>query len=151
MSTGNTSEYVKAYDQAIKYLGLRAHTEFELRAKLARKKFGRAAVDAVVAELKSKKYLDDEAFARTFVQNLAKYKTFGYYGIRLKLQQRGVDRKLADAILADEVGAEAEEAIARRALAKSAGKPAAKRAAMLARKGFRSQAISRLVGDCFFE
>jgi regulatory protein len=140
-------EYSDVYNQAVKYLGMRSHTVFELRTKLGRKKLPRELVEKVLGDLQEQKYLNDEDFARVFTQNLVKYKTFGYYGILAKLKQRGVANDTAVAILEEELGLEAEKKIARKAIGKSPKDSAMKVAQMLQRKGFRSQVISQCVGD----
>jgi regulatory protein len=140
-------EYSDVYNQAIKYLGLRAHTVFELRTKLLRKKFPPEMIDQAIKQLMEQKYMSDEDFARVFVQNLVKYKTFGYYGIVSKLKQRGVSANLITQILDEELPIDEEKKIASRALGKSSKKEKVKLAQMLQRKGFRSQIIGSLIGN----
>lgn len=142
-----SENYGKVHSQAIKYLGLRAHTVFELRTKLMRKKFDKRDVEEVLEDLLDRKYLDDADFARMFAQNLIKYRSFGYYGIKMKLKMRGIDGKLAEDILSEELDMDSEKKIALRALGKSRTKTGMALAAMLNRKGFRSQVISSMVGD----
>lgn len=140
-------EYSEVYNQAVKYLGLRNHTVFELRTKLGRKKLPPDLIENVLRDLQDQKYLNDDDFTRVFVQNLIKYKTFGYYGIMAKLKQRGVAHELAVQVLEEEVDLETEKKIARKAMGKSAKKEAMKLAQMLQRKGFRGQVINQSVGD----
>jgi regulatory protein len=138
---------IAAYDQAVKYLSIRIHTVFELRNKLKRKGFPAEKVEEALERLQAQKYLNDEDFARTFIQNLIKYKTFGYFGIKNKLRQRGIDDKVSGAILDEELDLGAEKKIAQKALGKSFNKDKMKLAQMLQRKGFKGQVISDLVGQ----
>jgi regulatory protein len=140
------SERQKIYNQAIKYLGLRSHTIFELRTKLSRKKFPLIVINDVLDELVARKYVDDRVFAQIFVQNLVKYKTFGYFGVKMKLRQRGVEDSVADEVLEEELSLEQETKIARRAIGKKQHTDKAKLMQMLQRKGFRGQVIARVTG-----
>jgi regulatory protein len=139
--------YIEAYDQAIKYISIRSHTVFELRNKLLRKKFDKADVELVLTNLERQKYLNDHDFALSYTQNLIKYKTFGYYGIKMKLKIRGVGNELAEEILSEELDIEKEKKIAQKAIGKSPKKDKMKLMQMLQRKGFRGQVISSVVGD----
>lgn len=145
MSQNKLVEYIDVYNQAIKYLGLRAHTEFELRNKLIKKKFPRDFIDQALGELKLHKYLDDESFALMFAQNLIRYKTFGYYGIKMKLKQRGISDSMSEQILSDELTLDEETKIAQKILSKKNYDDRQKAAAALQRKGFRSQVIAEVV------
>jgi regulatory protein len=136
---------ISAYDQGIKYLSIRIHTIFELRNKLKRKNFSKDEIDETINRLIEQKYLNDDDFARTFVQNLVKYKSFGYYGIKNKLRQRGIDDKISDPILGEELDLETEKKIAQKAIGKTHNKDSMKLAQMLARKGFRNQVVSELI------
>ncbi len=147
MGKTRNSQPIRAYDQAVKYLSLRIHTAFELRIKLKRKKFESGDIEDALQRLIELKYINDEDFARVFVQNLIKYKTFGYYGIKNKLRQRGIEDRVTNEILEEELDIEAEMKIAIRAVRKSSKKEKIKLMQMLARKGFRSQVISAVVGQ----
>jgi regulatory protein len=149
MSDKGSESYCKAYDQAIKYLSMRSHTAFELQTKLGRKKFDKDVVAQVLADLVKAKYINDEEFAQVFAQNLIKYKTFGFYGIKMKLKQRGISDAIAEKVLAEELDLEVEKKIAQKAIGKSLKKDNMKLMMMLKRKGFRGQVISVVVGDVF--
>jgi regulatory protein len=147
MADETNDTYIRTYDQAIKYIGLRSHTVFELRTKLLRKKFDKSNIERVLNELVDQKYLNDRDFAQSFAQNLIKYKTFGYYGIKMKLKQRGIPDALAEEILGEELDLEKEKSIARKAIGKSGKKEKIKLMQMLNRKGFRGQVIASTVGE----
>jgi regulatory protein len=136
-----------AHDQAIKYLSMRSHTEFELRRKLSGKKFPRQDIDDAIRRLREYKYLDDREFAVQFAQNLIRYKTFGYFGIKYKLKARGIEDELAEEVLGQELDLEAEKKIAQRAVDKAKGKVKIKLMQMLQRKGFRGQVIAETMSS----
>lgn len=147
-------EQQKVYNQAVKYLSMRSHTIFELRTKLSRKKYPVNIINEVIDQLVASKYLNDRDFAQMFAQNLVKYKTFGYFGVKMKLKQRGVPDKMAEEVLDEEMGVAEETKIARRAIGKKlaaevGAKDRVKMAQMLQRKGFRSQVIAAVMGSEF--
>lgn len=147
MSESIPEGYDKVYNQAIKYLGVRSHTVFEIHTKLTRKKFDKKLIEEVISDLQQRKYLNDRDFAQVFAQNLVKYKTFGYYGIKNKLKQRGVEDSVAEDVLSEELDAAQETKLAHKAVGKSLKKDKIKLMQMLQRKGFRMQAINSVVGD----
>jgi len=74
----------KLLDYALKSLSVRAHSERELRTRLARRAASPAAVDGVVAKLREYGYIDDVRFAE------------GYAAARLEGQGHGKQRVLRD-------------------------------------------------------
>src|SRR5690349_15675157 len=67
----------EAFDAAARLIASRLHSTAELRRKLARKEFGPAVIDAVLADLKRMGYLDDAAFAKAKASSAARYKQHG--------------------------------------------------------------------------
>src|SRR5690625_6590850 len=57
------STYERALDQALRYLGYRARSIDETRARLARTGQDEGVIDAVITRLLELGYIDDEAFA----------------------------------------------------------------------------------------
>ena len=82
---------------AFEYLGYRARTEHELRQKLARSGFDEAVAERTVARLREMGYLDDQAYARSYVQARFRNRGFGPGRLRSDLRRRGVSGGLIDA------------------------------------------------------
>jgi regulatory protein len=139
-------EYHRIFDKAVKLLSLRLHTTQELRLKLFRYKFDKAVINEVLERLLETKVLNDEAFAENYLDNLIKYKSFGYYGIKSKLLQRGIESKLAERLLQEKLDIDLELTIAKKLLEKKLADKI-KLAQSLARKGFRSEVIAKVVGN----
>jgi regulatory protein len=133
----------KAYDRAIKLLSIRAHTSFELARKLKQKGFAQAGIDEAIKRLTEERFLKDEDAAYSYAMSLINHKTFGYFGIKAKLMQKGLPNNLVESILAENFPLEAEAKIAQKYLEKT-GKTGIKAAAGLKSKGFRTEVISRL-------
>ena len=84
---------------ALDYLSYRARTEYEIRQKLRRSEFADAVVEGAVAWLRELGYLDDAAYARSYVE--ARFRNRGYGPARLRsdLRRRGVAGRVIDAVL----------------------------------------------------
>ena len=61
-------EAKKAREKAVYYLQFSGKTECELRKKLAEQEFSPASVDSALEFVKKYRYLDDEDYARRFVE-----------------------------------------------------------------------------------
>ena len=134
----------KAYDKAIKLLSVRLHTTGELFQKLKTRGFSNQKIQPVLRELERLNFLDDKRFAEIFVDNLKRYKDFGYYGIKAKLLIRHVPSEIAEEALKEFFTAEDEMAVARRLLSKKKRqgvKEYEKLIRVLASRGFRNEII----------
>jgi regulatory protein len=96
-----------AFQRAVRYLGMRPRSSAEIVTYLKRKEYDEPVVEAVVRRLHEKDYLDDEAFARFWVENRNRFRPRGAQALRHELRQKGVARDTIDATLEeqDEVGA----------------------------------------------
>jgi regulatory protein len=108
------------YDYAVKALGRRMRTEVELRRLLVARAEpgarGEAAVRAVVAQLKERRYLDDQSYAETYARLRQENEKFGARRVRQDLRQKGLRSDLVEKTLAASYGQTNEEALARQHL-----------------------------------
>jgi regulatory protein len=150
----------KAIQAALRLLEARPRSIAEIRDRLRRKDFADELIDAAVDRLRGLGMLDDDAFARFWVENRQACRPRGVGALRDELRRKGIDRTVADAILSDETltGGEADRAmaIARGALQKYAG--AHERAAFqrrmggyLQRRGFGFDTIGPIVDTLWAE
>lgn len=136
----------KAYNYAMYLLGIKLRTEGELRQRMAQKGFGQDSVDETMRILKSEKFVNDEAYAEVYLENLKKYKQFGFFGIKKKLLEKRLPRELVKRILTQKVSEAEEEVIAQRFLVKQkVEKEKSRLARRLANRGFRPAVISRVL------
>ncbi len=113
-------------DAAARYLEARPRSVTEVRRRLTTMGFRAELVDGAVTRLAGMGYLDDEAFARSWVASRDRARPRGEHALRRELQLKGVDRGVVDAVLderEDGGGGEgefvtADEAAAERLLAK---------------------------------
>jgi regulatory protein len=110
------------YEYAVKALGRHMRTEVELRRLLVARAEpgarGEAAIRAVVAQLKERRYLDDQSYAETYARLRQENEKFGARRVRQDLRQKGLRSDLVEKTLATSYGEANEEALARQHLEK---------------------------------
>lgn len=84
------------------YLGRRLHSEKELRLKLFKSKFSSELIDEVLSELRESNYLDNEQFAREFIEEKSK-RSWGKNKIKSALISKGIESKIISEILEEEI------------------------------------------------
>lgn len=105
----------RALSYALRLLAPRARTEAEVRGRLEKKGFSRRSIEECIAGLKFDGLLNDEEFARQYLEYTRRRKPMGRMRLRRELQRRGVSRQLTAAMV-EEISPEEEEDLARRAL-----------------------------------
>lgn len=108
----------RGYNYAIYLLSLKLRTEGEIREKLRSKKYELRIIDEVIHQLFENKYLDDLKYAEVYLENLKKYKSFGYYGIKKKLMEKKLPAELIENVLAKGLSVPEEIKIAKRFIGK---------------------------------
>jgi len=78
----------------LRLLARRAHSRVELLLKLTRRGYDSAAISAALRRLQELGYLDDQAFARSFVRRRGSVR--GPRALAAELAARGVDRAQVD-------------------------------------------------------
>lgn len=138
----------KVYEKAVKLLSIRLHTTGELHQKLRQRGFKNSEILPVLKKLEELKFLDDERFAEIFVDNLKRYKDWGYYGIKAKLLGRKIPSNIAESALQEFFTLEEEEMVARRFIGKLKRQGRGtweKLARSLQGKGFRTEIIRQVL------
>lgn len=134
----------KVYDQATKLLAIRPHTVGELGQKLKNRRFADEAINPVLQKLIEQKFLDDQRFAEIFVDNLKRYKDWGYYGVKARLLARRIPSGILEQALADFFTLPEEAVVAHRLIDKLKKRGRVGReqiARSLQSRGFRSKVI----------
>lgn len=137
--------------QALLLLSYRPRSEHEIRRALTLKGRAPETVDAVVARLRDIHYLDDEAFALSWVENRQRMRPQGARRLRAELRLKGVERQVVEQAI--EGGAGDERALALQAgEKKAAGTDAAdygefgrKVGGFLMRRGFAPDVVWEVV------
>lgn len=146
------AERSRAKRTALRFLTARPRSVAETRRRLVHFGFSSGTVDEVVAWLRELGYLDDEAFARGWVDSRARLKPVGARRLELELREKGVAQEAARAAVAGvtrEQEAEWAAAVATKRLAHLGGLPreAARRRlyGFLERRGFHPDVIREVV------
>ena len=133
--------------KALSLLDLAEHSAFMLRAKLRQRGFEPEVVEAVLAQLKEKNYLDDRRFARLWISSRLRRNPAGKSVLISGLRAKGISAHDAEEAVSELLDEEALLEGARKVYNKAAGKknctPEKIRAAML-QKGY-SLSVIRLV------
>ncbi len=140
----------KVYDKAVKLLSIRLHTTGELQRKLQRYGYADSDIREALARLEDLRFLDDRQFAEIFVDNLKRFKDFGYHAIRAKLFGRHIPTSIANDTLAEYFTLADELAVARKLVTKLKRQKEPnyqQLAGALARRGFRSEIINKILHD----
>jgi regulatory protein len=103
---------------ALRFLGYSARTKAEIEQRLARDEFPQEIIAAMVAEMEAAGYVNDEDFARHWLEDRADRKRYGKIRLMAELRRKGVDRDTATEALS----AIAESDEVRRAAAAAAAK-----------------------------
>lgn len=140
----------KGYSYAIYLLSLKLRTEGEIANKLKVKNYKLKVIEDVIKRLKENSYLDDQRYAEVYLDNLKKYKTFGYYGIKKKLMEKFLPSVIIESVLNEGIGEEEELKIAERLVRKYESgirsyEQKQKLAQKLKAKGFRVGVITKVI------
>jgi len=89
----------RAYNAAVRLLGSRDHSVYELTKKLAAREHADDAIRAALEELSELNYVNDARYARLYTEQRLS-RGYGPLSVRSKLRERGVASHLVDAALA---------------------------------------------------
>ncbi len=141
----------RAYERALGFLSYRPRSEQEVRRRLSQQGLSDDTIEAVVQRLLAAGLLNDEEFARYWVENRTQFRPRGVRALRYELRSKGLSAPAIASALADTD----DEASARRAAEKVVGRldhlpaPEFRRrlGAYLGRRGFSYAVIEPLVEE----
>ncbi len=130
----------RAMTLALRHLSRRERSVSELRRHLLARDLESDVVDAAVAELADRGYVDDARYAELYVHDKRALDQWGADRIRRELLTRGIDRELVEAALArggpDEELERARAVVRRRFPGGARGRDRERALGVLLRKGF---------------
>ena len=148
---GAQDTWQKTYNAALNFLSFRPRSEDEVRHYLDRRKVLPALRERMVARLKESKLLDDEAFARFWVENREAFSPRSSRALRLELRSKGIDDgTIAGVISGDDAEAAHRAGLKKMRLLASADRETFRRKLLpfLQRRGFgyetAREAVDRL-------
>ena len=150
-------ETQSAMDKALHYLASRARGKVEMERYLKEKGFANEPIAAAMDKLNTLGYLNDSEYASMLVRDRSTLKASGRRVIAMELKQQGIDDETAAEALeqyGDEDELEAARKHAQKALrgASRENDPKKQRAKLyssLARRGFSSQLIHKVITELF--
>jgi len=143
----------RALEAAFRLLTRRPRSEREIRDRLERHGFAPPVIDAVIAKLEAWRYVDDEEFARYWVEQREANRPRGRRLLEQELWQKGIDREIVRATLdeanLDETAAALELARAKLPSYRRLEPAVARRrlGAFLQRKGFSYETVRTVLRE----
>lgn len=103
---------------AMKLIGLRRRSVFEIKARLKEKGYAEEIQDLVMKELEKYGYINDKEFAGSYIRDRINFNPRGRALIRMELRKRGLDSKTIENALEENLSEEQEIRMAREMAAK---------------------------------
>ncbi|HSH56067.1 MAG TPA: RecX family transcriptional regulator [Candidatus Limnocylindrales bacterium] len=92
----------KVYSLALRYVAIRSRSRHELETYLKRKEAPTELIDRIMGRLSDLGFVDDEAFARVWVENRRLLKPVSRRRLMLELRQKRVPDDVVQIVLADD-------------------------------------------------
>ena len=138
------SSYGKLYQRTLEWVLTRPHSIKEARDYLFKKHAEKEDSEKILKTLQEKSYLDDEAFAKFYVENRFVKKGISKKRLELELAKKGVDKQIVEDALENSERSDEEEI--KKIIAKKRNKyDDEKLIAYLTRQGFSYQLSKDLV------
>lgn len=96
------SEQGKAYDRALNYVTIRPRSVQEMRQYARRKQWSAEDTEAIIQKLTERNYLNDQAFARAWLQSRKLTKNYSARKLKLELKQKGVTDDIVNEVVNQE-------------------------------------------------
>lgn len=149
------NEFLKVFDRALKFFSYRPRSEKELQDWFARKQVGQETQKMVVEKLQSLGYLNDEEFAKWWIEQRSTFRPAGKRLLRMELLKKGIPKDLMAQLFDDSVFEETEIDLARRIIQKKLKSMKSlpdlelkqKLYGFLARRGFDWEIIKKVVDE----
>jgi regulatory protein len=138
---------------ALRIISIRPHSAAELRRKLLMKGADRAAVDRIVERLVGVDLINDDRFARDYIEYAFLRKSWGKRKVRAGLMERGIDRETVEELLGSPDAARMEQEGARKFVDKEtrggevSDEHMKKIMSKLAARGFAWDTVSQVIRD----
>lgn len=88
--------FEKYLNLALRYLSYRPRSEKELKDYLKKKKVEPAIIDRVVKNLHEHKFLNNEEFAKWWIEQKTSFRPLGLSLIKIQLRQKGISEEVID-------------------------------------------------------
>ena len=89
----------RATDAAVQFIAYRPRSEREVRDRLRKRDYSDEAIEIAIEKVTGWGYLDDEDFARLWVENRVQHRPRGERLLTQELRQKGIDRDVIATVL----------------------------------------------------
>jgi len=93
---------------AMKLLGLRKRSVFEIENRLQKKGYERNIVEDVLENLDRYKYTDDKSFAESYINDRMNFRPCGRFLIKKELKERGIAENIIERKITELISEEKE-------------------------------------------
>ncbi len=93
------SELGKAYDRALNYVTIRPRSVREIRQYARRKQWTPEDTQIIIDKLTARNYLNDDSFAKLWVQSRSLTKNYSARKLRLELKQKGITDEIVSQVM----------------------------------------------------
>lgn len=97
----SNDERDQAYNRALKFLSFRSRSQMEIERYLRDKGYSPEVVAEIIERLLRQKYLDDEAFARSWLEERERFRPRSQRALRYELKQKGLADEVIETVLAE--------------------------------------------------
>lgn len=146
----------KLFEKTLRFLSFRPRSEKEIKDYLTKKKSNDLETKKIIEKLKEHKFLNDEEFAKWWVEQRTRVKPRADRVIKFELAQKGIEKEIIDNILPKDLESDLKKAlglaeIRMRRLEKieDRKKVYEKLARFLASKGFNYDIIKEVIDRTF--
>jgi len=149
------NEFFKIYEQVLKFFSYRPRSEKELRDWFKKKEVGEEVQKLICQKLKQVGLLNDEEFAKWWIEQRTAFRPSGLRLLALELRQKGISKDLISKLLNCYIPKDAEYELAKKAVEKklkslrhlSDLELRKKLGAFLSRRGFSFAVIKKIIGE----
>jgi regulatory protein len=93
---------------AYSYLSYKQRSRKEVIQKLRKNKIPEEVIDKIISLLVEMKYINDESYAKLYLENKLSGKPMGNRLLRIKLQEKGIDRETTEKVIDENYDEEKE-------------------------------------------
>lgn len=103
MNTSEERNFEKYYNYSLRFLSYRPRSEKEIRDRLKIKNGERidSIIDSVIHKLKEQNFLNDEEFAKWWIEQRTTFRPKGLRVIKMELKQKGISNEVIDFVISN--------------------------------------------------
>lgn len=100
------------FDKVLTFLSFRSRSELEIKEYLLRKSCSLELIEEIIAKLKHLNFINDEEFARSWIQSRTGFRPEGRALILMELRKKGISKDIIDKVFPEERPASQENMLA---------------------------------------